>query len=62
MDKDRINGAANQAKGAVKETVGKATGDAKLQTEGLADKVVGKVQNAVGGVKDAIRDAKSDAK
>ena len=56
MDKDRIEGAAKKLKGDVKEGVGKATGDAKLQTEGKADKVEGKVQNAVGGVKDAIRD------
>lgn len=57
MHKDRIEGAANQAKGAVKETVGKLTGDAKLKAEGAADKVAGKVQNAVGGMKDAVRDA-----
>ena len=57
MDKDRIEGSATQAKGAVKEAVGKMTGDAKLQTEGAADKVAGKVQNAVGGAKDAARDA-----
>jgi uncharacterized protein YjbJ (UPF0337 family) len=57
MDKDRIEGSANQAKGAVKEAAGKVTGDAKLQTEGQADKAAGKVQNAVGGAKDAIRDA-----
>ncbi|HVU19382.1 MAG TPA: CsbD family protein [Rhizomicrobium sp.] len=57
MDKDRIEGSANQAKGAVKETVGKMTGDAKLKSEGAADKAAGKVQNAVGGVKDAVRDA-----
>jgi len=57
MNKDRIEGSATQAKGAVKEAVGKATGDAKLQSEGAADKVAGKVQNAVGGVKDAVRDA-----
>ena len=56
MDKDRIEGSANQAKGAVKEGIGKVTGDAKLQTEGAADKAKGKVQNAVGGVKDAARD------
>ena len=55
MDKDRIEGSANQAKGAVKETIGKATGDAKLQTEGAADKMKGKVQNAVGGLKDALK-------
>ena len=57
MDKDRIEGSANQAKGAVKEAAGKVTGDAKLQAEGAADKVKGKVQNAVGGAKDALRDA-----
>ena len=37
MDKDRIEGAAKQAKGAVKEAVGKVAGDAKLQAEGKAD-------------------------
>ncbi len=57
MDKDRIQGAADQAKGAVKETVGKAIGDAKLQTDGQADKLKGKIESAVGGVKDAVRDA-----
>jgi uncharacterized protein YjbJ (UPF0337 family) len=57
MDKDRIEGSAKQAGGAIKETVGKATGDTKLQTEGATDKAAGKVQNAVGGLKDAVRDA-----
>jgi uncharacterized protein YjbJ (UPF0337 family) len=57
MDKDRIAGAAKEAKGAVKEAIGKATGDAKLQADGRADKVEGKVQNAIGGVKAAMRDA-----
>ena len=57
MDKDRIKGSANQAKGEVKEAVGNLTGDAKLKSEGAADKAAGKVQNAVGGVKDAVRDA-----
>ena len=57
MHKDRIEGAATQAKGAVKETVGKMTGDAKLKAEGAADKAAGKVQNAIGGMKDAARDA-----
>jgi uncharacterized protein YjbJ (UPF0337 family) len=57
MDKDRIAGAAKQAKGAVKEAVGKAVGDHKLVVEGKTDKVEGKVQNAVGGLKDALKDA-----
>ena len=55
MDKDRIKGAAQQAKGAVKEVAGKVSGDAKLESEGKADKVAGKVQNAVGGLKDTLR-------
>ena len=57
MDEDRVKGALNQAKGAVKETVGNLTGDKKMETEGTADKAAGKVQNTVGGVKDAARDA-----
>jgi uncharacterized protein YjbJ (UPF0337 family) len=57
MDKDRIEGAAKQAKGTVKEAVGKVVGDAKLQADGKADRAAGKVQNAVGGLKDAIRKA-----
>ena len=55
MDKDRIQGSAKQAKGAIKEVAGKVTGDAKLQADGKADKTAGKIQNAVGGVKDALR-------
>ncbi len=55
MDHDRIKGAANQAKGSMKDAAGKITGDAKLQAEGKADKLKGKVQNAVGGMKDEIR-------
>jgi uncharacterized protein YjbJ (UPF0337 family) len=56
MDKDRIVGAAHQVKGAVKETVGKLTGDTKTQAEGAAEKAAGKVQNIVGGAKDAVRE------
>ena len=46
MDKDRIVGSGKQIKGAVKEVVGKAVGDVKLESEGRADKIVGKVQHA----------------
>jgi uncharacterized protein YjbJ (UPF0337 family) len=57
MDKDRVAGSAKQVKGTVKEAVGKVVGDAKLESEGEADKAEGKVQNAIGGVKDVVRDA-----
>jgi uncharacterized protein YjbJ (UPF0337 family) len=57
MDKDRIEGSLHQAKGKIKETFGKVTGDAKTEAEGKAEKAAGKVQNTVGGVKDAVREA-----
>ena len=57
MDKDRVEGSAEQAKGKIKEAVGKVLGDKKAETEGQAEQIKGKVQNAVGGVKDAVRDA-----
>jgi uncharacterized protein YjbJ (UPF0337 family) len=47
MDKDRIKGSAEQAKGKVKEVAGKVTGDAKLESEGKADKAAGKIRNVV---------------
>lgn len=57
MDKNRVIGSAKQVKGAVKQTVGKAAGDSKLEAEGKADKIEGKVQNAIGGLKDTVKDA-----
>lgn len=43
MDKDWVKGAGNQAKGAIKEVIGKVTGDTKAQAEGAAEKAAGKV-------------------
>lgn len=57
MDKDRVVGSAKQVKGAVKQAVGKVVGDAKLESEGKADRIEGKVQNAIGGLKDTVKDA-----
>ena len=55
MDKDRVVGSAKQIKGTVKQVVGNVVGDAKLESEGNADKVEGKVQNAIGGIKDTLK-------
>lgn len=55
MDKDQVVGSAKVIKGKLKEAVGKAVGDAKLEAKGKADKIEGKVQNAVGGLKDTLR-------
>jgi uncharacterized protein YjbJ (UPF0337 family) len=56
MDKDRVAGSAKQVKGTIKELVGKVIGDTKLESEGKADKVEGKIQNAAGGIKDSVRE------
>ena len=57
MDKDRIAGSIKEATGAAKETIGKVLGDAKLQSDGKAERAAGKIQNAVGGVTDAVKEA-----
>ncbi|MDB5465417.1 CsbD family protein [Phenylobacterium hankyongense] len=57
MHKDQMKGAAKDAKGSVKEAAGKATGNERLEAEGAADRVAGKVQKGVGNLKDAARDA-----
>jgi uncharacterized protein YjbJ (UPF0337 family) len=55
VDKERIAGSAQQAKGSMKAGAGKLTGDRKLEAEGHADKAEGKARNFIGGVKDALR-------
>ena len=61
VDTNRVKGALDKAKGAVKKGVGDLTGDEKLKAEGTADKVKGKAESAVGGVKDSVRDATGKA-
>jgi uncharacterized protein YjbJ (UPF0337 family) len=60
MNKDHVKGAANKAKGGVKDAVGGLTGDGKLQAEGKLDKAKGSVQNAVGNAKDTVKRAADD--
>jgi uncharacterized protein YjbJ (UPF0337 family) len=57
MDREHVKGAADKAKGAIKDAAGKLTGDAKLQAEGKFDKAKGEAHNIAGNVKDAARDA-----
>ena len=57
MDSEHVRGAADKAKGAIKETAGKVTGDKQLETEGKFDKTKGDMHNAVGNVKDAFKNA-----
>jgi uncharacterized protein YjbJ (UPF0337 family) len=60
MDREHVKGAADKAKGAIKDTAGKVTGDKELQTEGKLDKAKGSAHNAAGDVKDALRNASKD--
>lgn len=55
MDKEHVKGTADKAKGAVKETIGKVTGDRQMQAEGKFDKAKGEARKAVGDLKDAAR-------
>lgn len=57
MDKEHVKGAADKAKGAVKDAVGKMAGDKKMQVEGKIDKAEGAAHNALGDAKDAARRA-----
>jgi uncharacterized protein YjbJ (UPF0337 family) len=56
MSKENIKGKFNEAKGDIKQAVGRATDNPSLINEGTADKVKGKAQQVVGHAKDAVRD------
>jgi uncharacterized protein YjbJ (UPF0337 family) len=55
MDREHVKGTAEKAKGSIKDTVGKVTGDKKLQSEGKLDKAKGAVHNVAGDVKDSVK-------
>jgi uncharacterized protein YjbJ (UPF0337 family) len=55
MNKNRIKGAGKQLVGAAKQAVGKLVGDAKLQTDGKAEQLEGKLQNAVGSAQETLK-------
>jgi uncharacterized protein YjbJ (UPF0337 family) len=50
------DGAADDAKGRIKEAGGALTGDDSLKREGKVDKASGKVKDAVGGTSDKVKD------
>ncbi|MCI0753877.1 CsbD family protein [Teichococcus vastitatis] len=57
VDKDRMEGKTEQAKGSLKKGAGEIMGDEKIKAEGQADKAKGKVQDTYGAAKDKVRDA-----
>ena len=52
---DKVKNTGQQAKGKLKETVGKLSGNEKLQAEGEADQVKGNIKQAGEKVKDAFK-------
>jgi uncharacterized protein YjbJ (UPF0337 family) len=57
MDKNRNLGTRHEIKGAVKEVIGKVTGNKSKEIAGNLEKNLGKVQKNAGEAADAIRDA-----
>lgn len=52
---DKVKGMANEAVGNVKQGVGKATDNSRLQAEGKAQEVKGEAQQTAGKVKDSVK-------
>ena len=52
---DKISNAAEEAKGKVKETAGKATDDERLEAEGKGDQASANIKQAGENVKDTFR-------
>lgn len=52
MNRDRMKGTIDEVVGSAKRKAGELTGNTKLQVEGMAQQVKGKVENAWGKTKD----------
>ncbi|HEV7473912.1 MAG TPA: CsbD family protein [Pyrinomonadaceae bacterium] len=59
-NRDELEGKLDQAKGSVKETVGRVTNDRDLEAEGNADRAGGKVQEGFGTAKRKVGEAIED--
>jgi uncharacterized protein YjbJ (UPF0337 family) len=56
MDREHVKGTVEKAKGTIKDTAGKVTGDKKLQSEGKLDKAKASAHNVAGDIKDAVKE------
>ena len=61
MDKNRVKGTIDEVVGSTKRKAGEWTGDTKLQVEGIAQQVKGKLENTWGKVKDAVHEANAES-
>lgn len=55
MNKNQVKGRMEQTKGTVKEVSGKIVGNKSLESEGLAQKTLGKIQAGVGDTVSALK-------
>ena len=58
---DKIKGSCHEVKGAIKEEVGKVTGNCCTEAKGKIEKNAGKVQHKVGVAEKAVEDLKKPA-
>lgn len=54
--KDQAKGKFHEVKGKVKEAVGRATNNPRLQDEGTGEKISGKIQKKIGQVEKVLED------
>lgn len=59
-NQDEVEGKFDQAKGAVKENVGRAIGNEEMETEGVADRASGSVQEGTGTARRKVGEAIED--
>ena len=59
-NKDEVEGKWDQAKGAIKENVGRAVDDRELESEGAADRAGGNVQEGFGTARRKVGEAIED--
>lgn len=55
MNQNHVKGTLHGAKGRVKEAVGHATGNTSLESEGILERVKGKVYQGLGDFKDVVK-------
>jgi uncharacterized protein YjbJ (UPF0337 family) len=62
VDKEHVKSAADKASGAIKEGIGKATGDKSMEAKGKMDKAKGEAREALGDAKDALKKDRDDTR
>ncbi len=62
MDKEHVKSAADKASGAIKEGIGKATGDKSMEAKGKMDKAKGEAREALRDAKDALKKDRDDTR